>query len=105
MGVAPCLKRGCVQVRVLCLMIAEGLVQTVQRADGNIETTPQSSFQVDIPDESRRQARRKRWSENGIAPCHRFPSFLLCRPPGTARATSRRSPVDSRKYMDVLSAV
>src|SRR5437773_7425290 len=39
-GVTPCLKRGSIQVRVLCALVAEKLIQGLQRAGWKIETPP-----------------------------------------------------------------
>src|SRR5271169_2651073 len=58
-SVTPRLKRGGIQVRVLCALVAEEPIQGLQRAGWKIETPPQSSLQIHIPGEGRRQARRK----------------------------------------------
>src|SRR6516225_5515299 len=100
--VTPCLKRGGIQVRILVLV--EESVQRLQRARGKIETAAQSPLQIDIPGEDGRQARQKHRGEDRLASCQHRPSLPLCRP-GTARATSRKSPVANRRYTDVLSAV
>src|ERR1051325_240733 len=57
--VTPRLKRGSIQVRALCLLVAEEPIQGLQRAGGKIETPPQSPLQIDIPSEGGRQARQK----------------------------------------------
>src|SRR3954451_818949 len=102
-GVAPCLKRGGIQIAIV--LIAQESIQALQRTSRGIETTSQSLLQIDIPSEDGCQARRKLRRENRTAACHHFFSFRRCGPPGTARDTSRKSPVANRRYMDVLSAV
>jgi len=102
-GVTPRLKRGSIQVRVLCALVAEEPIQGLQRSGWKIETPPQSPLQIHIPSEDGRQARRKHRGERRGS-FHHCPSFPA-RPPGTASATSRRSPVANRRYMDVASAV
>ena len=47
-GVTPRMKRGRIQVRVLCALVAEEPIQRLQRAGWKIETPPQSPLQIHI---------------------------------------------------------
>src|SRR5215467_9519900 len=91
---APCLKRGGVQVRVLRAVLLEESVQRLQRARGHVEAPAQSPFQIDIPGEDGLQARQKHGSENRPASCQHCPSFCLSLPcPPPARSPTGRSPL------------
>ena len=101
---APCLKRNGVQIGVLCSVAAQKAVQRLQSAGRSVEPSSQRALQIDIARKDRRKRRREHGRERRSASFHcnsSLPLFI----PGTGRATSRKSSVANRRYMEVLSAV
>ena len=99
LGLTPGLEGSRIQDGVLGNVL-EKSVQRFKSTGLGVEALAQGPLQIHVTLQNGRKQRRERSRCSG----HRCSSFTWQSLPGTGRETSRKSPVASRRYADVLAA-